>query len=158
MAVFERTTWVDASLDTVWAFHSDISGLVALTPDWMRLQIESVTGPKGEADPAVLEPGTIIRASVRPLGIGPRQRWVSRISARERSESAGMFRDVMLSGPFRRWVHTHRLYAEAGGTRIVDHVEYRLPLGPFDGLSRLAWVGLEPLFRYRHRETRARLE
>lgn len=158
MGVYEGTTWVDASFESVWDFHSDIRGLISLTPDWLQLQIESVVGPEGNQDPAVLEPGTVVQASVQPVGLGPRLNWTSRITAWERSDSTGMYRDVMTTGPLPRWIHTHRFYEEAGGTRIIDRVEYRLPLGSFKWLSRVAWVGLEPLFRYRHRKTQSLLE
>ena len=57
MAVYERRTRVAAPFEDVWEFHSQISGLDALTPGWMNLEIESVTGPEDEADPDILEAG-----------------------------------------------------------------------------------------------------
>ena len=155
MARYTRETWVDAPLSEVWAFHSRIEGLEALTPTWMNLRVESVRGPGGERDPDVLEAGTEIRMSMRPPGIGPRRSWTSRILEREEYDGAAYFRDEMVDGPFERWVHTHSFYADRGGTRIRDAVEYQLPLGvlgemvgPFSG------VGFEPMFRYRHRKTK----
>ena len=38
MPTYRRTTRIAAPIDEVWAFHSTIDGLVALTPDWMPLQ------------------------------------------------------------------------------------------------------------------------
>jgi ligand-binding SRPBCC domain-containing protein len=155
MAVYERRTRVAASLDDVWEFHSRTSGLEALTPAWMNLRVESVRGPEGDPDPDVLEAGSEIRLSTRPFGIGPRQRWVSVITDRERTDGSAYFRDEMADGPFARWVHTHRFFADGDETVVSDRVEYRLPGGQLgNALSPLARVGFEPMFRFRHRKTR----
>jgi len=159
MAVFERETRVAAPLDEVWAFHSRVEGLEALTPDWMHLRVESVEGPDGEPDPEVLETGAEITTSVQPFGIGPRQGWTSRIVERRESEGAALFRDEMVEGPFETWVHTHSFYAEGEMTRVRDRVEYALPGGGVGAaVSPLTAVGLEPMFRYRHRTTHEVLE
>jgi ligand-binding SRPBCC domain-containing protein len=64
----------------------------------------------------------------------------------------------MTDGPFSRWHHTHRFYAEDGGTRIIDRVEYSLPLGPVRGLSVAARPVLDLMFAARHRRTKTELE
>lgn len=159
MHTYERSVRVAAPFEAVWEFHSTEKGLEALTPDWMGLEIESVTGPDGEPDPAVLDTGATIEAAVRPFGVGPRQRWQSEIVARERSEDEGFFRDTMHDGPFPEWEHTHSFTADGAETIVRDHVEYELPLGPLDGIfGKAAVVGFEPMFLYRHRQTRALLE
>jgi ligand-binding SRPBCC domain-containing protein len=159
MPVYQRETRVRAPFDEVWAFHSRVAGLEALTPGFMNLRIEEVVGPDGEPDPEVLEAGSAITMSMRPFGVGPRQRWVSRITERESGDGSGTFRDVMEGGPFRTWVHTHRFFADGDETVVADRVKYRLPLGPLgDAVGPLAVVGFEPMFRGRHRETRRLLE
>lgn len=159
MAVYQRRTRVAAPLDEVWAFHSETDGLEALTPAWMRLRVEAIRGPDGERDPAMLETGAQIRLSVRPFGLGPRQRWVSRITAREEAGDAATFVDDMVGGPFARWEHTHRFVADGDGTVIDDRVEYELPFGALGrSLGPVAKVGFEPMFRFRHRRTKALLE
>ncbi|MFC7073207.1 SRPBCC family protein [Halovenus rubra] len=159
MHTYERSVRVAASFEDVWAFHSTEKGLEELTPDWMGMEVESVTGPDGELNPEQLEEGSSIDAAVRPLGVGPRQQWTSVIDDRNRSEGAGFFRDTMSDGPFREWTHTHLFYADDGGTLIRDHIEYELPLGPLDRVfGPLAFVGFEPMFRYRHKRTRLLLE
>lgn len=158
MPTFERETQVRAPFEEVWKFHSTLDGLEALTPGFMNLRIESVRGPDGDPDPAVIEAGTEADLSMRPFGVGPRQGWTTHIVERRREDGAGLFRDEMRDGPFRRWVHTHSFYAD-GGTRIRDHVEYKLPLGELGRLAGpFAIVGFEPMFRHRHRETRRLLE
>jgi ligand-binding SRPBCC domain-containing protein len=162
METFERETHVDGSFAAVWDFHSRISGLTGLTPDWMNMSVESIRGPDGEPAPDLLEPdpgvltaGCEIDVTVRPLGVGPAQHWTSRIVAREEGEGAAFFRDTMVAGPFDHWVHSHYFYAEDGGTKVRDHVEYRLPGGEVGRLAGpFAVIGFEPMFRYRHRETK----
>ncbi|ELZ46634.1 cyclase/dehydrase [Halorubrum distributum JCM 9100] len=148
-----------APIEDVWAFHSTVDGLRELTPDWMRLRIDGVTGPDGSPDPEVLVAGSEIEMSMRPFGAGPRQRWTSRIVEREpdgttQPERSARFVDEMEGGPFRRWEHTHAFYADGDETLLVDTVAYRLPLGPLgDAVGPMAKVGFEGMFRDRHRRT-----
>lgn len=159
MPTYQRQSWVDAPLADVWDFHSKISGLEALTPEWMNLRIEAVRGPEGEPDPPILETGTEIEMSIRPFGLGPRQSWLSVITRREEYDGAAVFEDEMRSGPFREWHHTHAFYADDDRTLLRDRVAYRLPLGGLgDLVGPLARVGFEPMFRGRHRQTKALLE
>jgi ligand-binding SRPBCC domain-containing protein len=160
MPTYQREVRVDAPFDEVWEFHSRIEGLEALTPDWMNLRVEGVHGPDGGArgDDALLEAGTAVRMSLRPFGVGSRQRWTSRITRREEGDGTAVFEDVMEDGPFPEWRHTHSFYAVSEGETLVrDRVEYELPvigglLGP------LGWIGFEPMFRDRHRRTKRILE
>lgn len=158
MAVYERTSVIRAPLEEVWRFHSTPEGLEAVTPNWLGLAVESVTGPTGAQDVDVLEVGSTVRLSVRPLGVLPPQRWTSRITDRQLDGDVGEYRDEMVDGPFPRWYHTHRFAAVRGGTRVTDRVEYELPLGPARGLSWLGWPGFEAIFGYRHRRARRLLE
>lgn len=156
MATYQRRTRVVAPLPEVWAFHSRIEGLTALTPDWMTMRVERIVGPDGEQDPGELLAGTRIDLSVRPLGIAPRQRWTSVIDERAEGEGWARFRDTMEQGPFDYWRHTHQFFGDGDETVLVDRVEYELPfvrpLGP------AAVLGFEPMFRYRHRQTKKLLE
>jgi ligand-binding SRPBCC domain-containing protein len=159
MSTYRRQTRVAAPLSEVWTFHSRISGLEALTPSFMNLRVEGVTGPDGEPDPEVLEAGSRIDMSMRPFEVGPRQTWTSVVTERREGDGTAMFRDRMEGGPFPEWVHTHRFFADGEETLVVDTVEYRLPGGPVgEALGPLGWVGFEPMFRYRHRRTRELLE
>lgn len=159
MATYRRETRVGAPFDDVWQFHSRAEGLVALTPAFMNLEIERVTDPDGDPDPEVLEAGSTVEASIRPFDVGPRQAWTSRIVERTEEDGAAMFRDVMTEGPFARWEHTHRFFEADEETVVSDRIEYELPGGAVGrAVSPLAWVGIEPMFRSRHRRTRELLE
>ena len=157
MAVYEHRSRVAAPLADVWEFHTHVDGLAAVTPSWMNLRVESSRGPDGEPDPTVLAEGSEVTLSLRPFGVGPRQRWTSRIVSFERRPEAAWFRDEMVEGPFARWVHTHRFHRQGGETVMTDRVEYRLPRVP-PGLSTLGWPFFEAMFAYRHRRARELLE
>lgn len=172
MPTYHRETWVDAPLSDVWEFHSTVDGLVRLTPAFLDLEVGSVTGPDGEPDPEVLDAGTRIELSARPVDALPRQSWTSVVVDREAGDDRAFFRDRMDDGPFPHWVHEHRFYGEdvASGARsdggttseatlVSDRVEFRLPGGPLgERLAEFADFGFEPMFRYRHRRTKELLE
>lgn len=150
---------MDAPFDEVWSFYSRVSGLEALTPEFVGLRVERVVGPHGETDRETLEVGTRIELSVRPFGVGPRRSWRSRVVEHEHGERDGYFVDVVEDGPFPEWRHTHRFRAHDGSTVVQDDVRYRLPGGPLGRIAGpFAVVGFEPMFRYRHRRTRELLE
>ncbi|RRJ29129.1 SRPBCC family protein [Halocatena pleomorpha] len=158
MPVFTRHTHVRASLDSVWEFHSSIDGLVALTPGVANLRIERVVDADGRpADRDQLVPGTRVEASVRPFGVGPRHAWTSVIVERTEEPGARVFVDEMQDGPFPHWRHTHAFYADGPETLLRDRIEYELP-ATFGPLSRFGALGFEPVFRYRHRQTKEILE
>lgn len=155
MAVYTRDSRVDAPLDDVWQFHSGADGLEALTPGFMNIRIEATRGPDGAPDPNVLEAGSEVETSVRPFGVGPRQRWTSRIVERERADGEAHFVDEMVEGPFAQWRHTHRFRAEGDATVMYDHVDWALPGGPVGRLAaHFGVVGLAPMFRHRHGRAR----
>jgi len=159
MQTYTRRTRVAAPLSEVWAFHSRTEGLEALTPGFLNLEVGTVRGPDGERDLELLVEGSKIEMSLRPFGVGSRQRWVSRITERERRDGRAWFRDEMVGGPFPHWEHTHTFFADGDETVIEDRVEYELPLGPLkDVFGPLGIVGFEPMFRDRHRRTREELE
>lgn len=161
MATYERKTRIRAPMEAVWEFHSRVSGLETLTPAWMALRVESVVGPDGEREPEILEVGSEITLSIRPGGVGPRQRWTSRIVERERGEGVAYFRDRMEDGPFEQWLHTHSFFADGPETVCRDRIEYELPsvLGPLgERCPSVTGLGFEPMFRARHAKAKAVLE
>jgi len=171
MACYRRSTLIEAPLETVWAAHSHIDGLLTVTPSWLDLRVEELRDDSGTPidRTAELRTGYEIDLSLKPLGVGPRRSWTSRIVARERVSRQGsaeveerdiaMFRDRMTRGPMAHWEHTHRFEAVDRGTRMIDEVEYRLPPGRLGAaVSDIAKLGLAPAFWYRHRTTRRQHE
>jgi ligand-binding SRPBCC domain-containing protein len=63
---------------------------------------------------------------------GLRQRFTSRISAYDRPRS---FQDSMVRGAFARFVHDHVFDEDgAGGTTMIDRLDFAAPLGPLGRL------------------------
>ena len=144
--VLERSQVVPVDVDEAFAFYADAWNLEAITPPWLRFRILEA--------PRALERGSLLVYRLRLFGLPIR--WSTEIV--EWRPPFG-FTDVQLTGPYRRWEHTHQLKRVDGGTEIRDHVVYRLPYEPFTGV--LAPVTVRPwltaIFDYRARQTEARL-
>ncbi len=142
--VLERCQVVPVDLEDAFAFFADPWNLEAITPPWLRFRILEA--------PRTLERGSLLEYRLRLFGVPIR--WRTEIV--EWRPPYG-FTDVQLSGPYRRWEHTHRLAPVDGGTEISDHVVYRLPLEPLSGL--LAPVTVRPwlaeIFDFRARRMTA---
>ena len=63
------------------------------------------------------------------------------------------FADVQRRGPYRLWHHTHSFEEWAGGTRCLDHVQYR-PLG--GALIHWLFVRRDVALIFEYRRTRLR--
>ena len=150
MPTLQFETIVPAPLDRVWAFHEDVtSALPAISPPEAQVRIES-------ADVPVREGSRIVITAKAPLG--RRVRWVARIVEHRPPHPVAFgeearFVDEQEAGPFAAWRHAHEFErVDEQTTRLVDRVDYRLPLGP------LGWVAdrlvvrpqLRRMFRHRH--------
>lgn len=84
-------------------------------------------------------------------------RMTSRITA---LEAPGRFVDEQVRGPFARFRHEHRFEPSAAGTRMVDEIVFRAPLGPLGWLAeRLALARYLPrLIAARNTSLRDELE
>jgi ligand-binding SRPBCC domain-containing protein len=121
-----------------FAFFADPHNLEAITPEWLRFRI--LEAPRGLARGARLR----YRLRLGPVPI----RWLTEIVDWRPPRG---FTDVQLRGPYRLWVHTHRLTPVPGGTEIHDHVRYRLAGEPLASLVRPLTVErwLDEIFDYR---------
>jgi ligand-binding SRPBCC domain-containing protein len=144
--VLERRQVVPVDVDRAFAFFADAWNLEAITPPWLRFRILEAPRPLGT--------GSLLVYRLRLFGV--RISWRTEIV--EWRPPFG-FTDVQLSGPYRRWEHTHRLARVEGGTEISDHVLYRLPFEPLAGLVAPVTVDrwLAAIFDYRARQIEARL-
>ncbi len=147
MSVYERSFKVSAPLSEVAAFHDDPVSLMAITPPPVSVTIRRFDRP------ARVGSRVIFRLSVGSFGVTWNGTIVEYVDQK-------YFRDVQNSGPFGAWSHTHTFVAEAGGTRVIDRVEYEPPLGLIGKLLDPIVVkpALAYLFAYRSKKTREILD
>jgi ligand-binding SRPBCC domain-containing protein len=136
---FHSEQWIPRPVDEVFTFFSDANNLEAITPPQLNFHI--------------LTPGAIRLAAGARIDYqltlyGMRLKWATLI---ESWAPPHEFVDVQLRGPYRKWRHTHRFVSESAGTRIVDDVEYELPLGPLGRWVEALWTRpeLARIFSYR---------
>lgn len=134
--LLERELWLDRGLDEVFSFFADPRNLEEITPSWLRFRVLSCSD-----EPIVA--GTVICYRLRLHGIPIS--WTSRIPV---WEPPHRFVDEQLSGPYRRWVHTHTFERRDGRTVVGDRVEYSVLGGALvDRL--LVRRDVEAIFDYR---------
>lgn len=145
--VFQKRSHFDHPPQDVFSWHSRRGALERLTPPWSGATVEGRSGTVRDDGATVT-----LRLPVGPVGV----RWVAEHHDYVEGRS---FRDEQKSGPFAEWNHTHRVEPEDGGSALVDHIEYRLPLAPLSSVaSPLVQSMLETTFAWRHRRTRQDLD
>jgi ligand-binding SRPBCC domain-containing protein len=134
----DRVQVVPRPVEEVFAFFTDASNLETLTPDFVGFAIERL--------PERMAPGAILQYRLRLFGVPVR--WRSRIDL---FEPGRRFRDVQEDGPYRSWIHLHEFERVPEGTRVVDRVDYELPLGPLGDVAHVLFVRptLERIFDFR---------
>jgi len=113
---------VEASPEEVFAFHDDPINLTRISPAYLRI---AMTDP-----PSRLRRGTLLRCDIH---LGPlRFDWKMEIAEYSPPQR---FIDIQREGPFKHYAHTHTFEENTKGTRLIDVVEYELPLGSFTELA-----------------------
>jgi ligand-binding SRPBCC domain-containing protein len=140
---FVAQSRIEAPAEVVFRWHAEPDALVRLTPPWEPVEVVQRAPGIHDGDRGVL------RVHVGPFRI----RWVFEhcdyIEGRQ-------FRDVQISGPFRRWDHTHKMEPQGASACILtDRIQYELPFGVVGKLLAGWFVHrkLTRLFKYRHRVT-----
>lgn len=138
--LLERSQVVPTPLGRTFDFFADPRNLEAITPPWLAFRIVEA--------PERLERGSLLRYRLRLFRIPIR--WKTEITEWDPPRS---FTDTQLRGPYRLWIHEHRLEVVDGGTRVSDSVRYRIPLGPVGTLVNRLLVDrwLDAIFGFRAR-------
>jgi ligand-binding SRPBCC domain-containing protein len=136
-----REQWVPRPIDEVFEFFSDAHNLEAITPPKLNFHVLTPA-------PIDLKTGALIDYKLRINGIPIR--WITRID--EWNPPYG-FVDTQLKGPYKLWRHSHEFISENNGTRMIDHVRYKLPFGLLGTLVHALWVkhNVESIFAYREK-------
>jgi len=140
--VFETEQSIARERSQVFDFFSDPKNLEIITPPWLRFQIVTPSPP-------AVERGAELTYRIRVHGIP--MKWRSVIAE---WEPEVCFVDVQVQGPYAKWHHTHTFQEIPGGTRIVDRVIYRLPLGTLGRIVAGPFVDhdIAKIFRFRREQ------
>jgi len=120
MPMIRSRSWVGAPVEGVFAFFDDPANLARLMPPPVGIRLLRVESAPPQA-------GSIVEFR---YGIGPLQRsWTIRMLEHVPNQR---FVDETLSGPMRRFHHSHAFTpARRGGTWIEDRIDYHVgPDGP----------------------------
>lgn len=149
-AIFERSVDLDAPPAEVYAFHLDTRNAPQISPSGAKFLAIDGTFP--------VSIGSIITLKVRQSPIPFAQTWVVRVADLVQDR---LVVDEAVRSPFAKWRHEHRFEPlPNGGTRMTDHIAYRLPFGPLGALADRI-VGrrqLSAMFAERHAKTKALFE
>jgi hypothetical protein len=143
--IFNARSRMPVPATELFAWHTREGAFERLTPPWESVEVVERTG-EGIREGARV----VVRMKIGPVP----QRFVARHT---KYIEGSLFQDTMESGPFSRWVHTHRMWPEPPSSSVLeDEVEYVLPLG---ALGRGAGGGiarnrLKRVFSFRHLVTR----
>jgi uncharacterized protein (TIGR01777 family) len=140
--IFERRTRLAVSAEQAYAWHARPGAFERLAPPWARVDVLEREGD-------LLKGRVVLRLWLGAVPVT----WVARMDGGEAGRS---FRDVLVRGPFSRWVHEHRFEPDGPhACRLVDRIEYAAPAF---GLGAAALRRrLERLFAWRHHITAADL-
>ena len=130
-------------MDTAWAFLSDPKNLKTITPDYMGFDIISGADRK-------MFSGQIIQYILTPI-LGIPFRWVTEIT---HVVQGRYFVDEQRFGPYTFWHHKHFIEPIEGSVKMIDVVDYKLPLGVLGRFAHWLFVSkkVKEIFEYRYKK------
>jgi ligand-binding SRPBCC domain-containing protein len=156
--------WLPYPVPRVFAFFANPANLPRLMPTWQAARIDSLTLVPPTQPPAdhpgtpAAGAGTRMTLTFRPFPFSPiRLTWDAEIAEFAWNDH---FCDIQLRrGPFAYWRHCHRVHDDTrngvGGTLLVDHLEYELPLAPFSNIAHALVLRrqIQAAFAFRQKRT-----
>lgn len=128
--------WVPSPLEDVFDFFQRPANLERITPPGQKMRIE-------KPFPEIMSAGDQFTYRLQVLGIP--LKWQARI---ESITPPHAFTDMLLKGPYRAWIHTHRFESHSPGTLIHDDIRYKV-YGCRYGNRLFYQPQLEKIFRAR---------
>ncbi len=145
MHKFRHAFTVNADIDRVWEFYTDIGHLQVISPPHMQLRLVKSTHKKIVQGSEVWLTGILVT----------RSNWHSRIT----SLAPYKYVDEMIAGRFRVWKHLHGFRKIGDRTEVIDEVDFQLHYGllgrMFEGY---VYSRLEKIFAHRKQATVKALE
>jgi ligand-binding SRPBCC domain-containing protein len=126
--------------EVLWKFISVPQNLNKITPPDMAFEIIGEPTEKTYA-------GLLLEYRVKVPLLG----WSTWLTEIKYVEEGVSFMDEQRVGPYKLWLHTHKLEDVDGGTRMTDDIRYLVPFGPIGLLANAVFVGrtLRRIFDYR---------
>ncbi|NMO22904.1 TIGR01777 family protein [Pyxidicoccus fallax] len=144
--VFDARSQMPVSASELFTWHTREGAFERLSPPWEHVEVVERTGDGIRTGARV-----VVRMSLGPIP----QRMVAEHTL---YEEGSLFQDTQRSGPFAKWVHTHRMLPgpDSRTSTLHDEIEYVLPVGALGSAfgNGIARTKLERMFAYRHRVTR----
>ena len=134
---FTKRTPMPVRSEELFEWHTRPEAFLRLKPFWEHVRLLEFEGIR-DGQKAVLE----VKAPFK-------RRWVA---MHEGYIDGLQFRDRQVSGPFKRWEHTHRCEPDGDRSVMLDDITYEMPLGPL-GLIADRVFGrdkIEQMFAHRH--------
>jgi len=139
--IYEKHSILDVTPATLFAWHVRPGAFERLAPPWEHLRVLSRHGGIADGSRLTME----IRRGLLKI------RW----EAVHRGYIDGVqFQDVQVAGPFKRWIHTHKVAPAAEGrAELIDEIDYVLPFGPLGAIAGglMARRMMDRTFSFRHR-------
>ena len=129
--------------EKLWKFVSVPQNLNQITPSDMAFQMIGTP-------PDQISPGLFLEYKVKIPLMG----WTPWLTEIKYVEDGFSFVDEQRVGPYKLWLHTHRLEDVEGGTRMTDEIRYQIPFGFFGKFAHFLFVQrtLKRIFDYRRKK------
>jgi ligand-binding SRPBCC domain-containing protein len=148
MDTYTTSIRIKASVESVFAFHTEPANLLRITPRHIRVDILRFDSP-GE--------GALVELRVRPLPLIS-TRWLMRFDV---FEPPHRLADVQVRGPFRRWRQLREFIPDGEEHCLLrDTVEYELPFGLLGRIVNRVFFArqIRGMFAFRQEMTREAVE
>jgi ligand-binding SRPBCC domain-containing protein len=136
----KQTQTLPVDRKVLWEFISVPQNLNKITPPDMAFEIIGEPPEKTFA-------GLLLEYRVKVPLLG----WSTWLTEIKYVEDGVSFMDEQRVGPYKLWLHTHKLEDVEEGTRMTDDIRYLVPFGPIGLVANILFVGrtLRRIFDYR---------